>query len=38
MMSVIGAYGYMSGFLHFRNRLTESARWELGRYEYADAH
>jgi len=38
MMNVIGAYGYMSGFLHCGSRLTESARWELGRYEYADAY
>lgn len=37
MMSVIGAYGYMSGST-FWSGLTESARWELGRYEYADAN
>lgn len=38
MTNVIRAYGYMFDFLHLGSGLTESARWELGRYEYADAH
>lgn len=38
MTDVSSAYGYMSGSRHRGGRLTESARWELGRYEYADAH